>query len=314
MLKAMKHFLRHLLLPRHSNNQRAKLLHHDSIFFLVILLVAGSLFISTVKKQHSNVLGISVNVSVTDLLNQTNQKRAEAGLAPLTLNDELSQAAAGKANDMFAKNYWAHVSPTGTTPWDFIHGAGYHYIYAGENLARGFNSATDVINAWMASSGHRANLLSANYKDVGFAVQEGSLTGDSDTVLVVQEFGSRSLAPAQAQAQPVVEQVAAAQKDVVPSPTPTAIPTMTPVPSPSPIPAETSSTEKVVEKPLIDSIFFTRAIGVALVLLFIVVFAIDLILVGKKNIVRIVGHNIDHILFLVAILIIATMLGSGIIF
>lgn len=304
----MKHLFRHLFFPHHSNNQRAKILHHDSIFLLVILLVVGSLFISNVKKNHSSVLGISVNVSVQDLLQDTNQKRAEAGLPPLNLDAQLTQAAAGKAQDMFTQNYWAHISPTGTTPWDFIRGAGYQYIYAGENLARGFNSAQDVVNAWMASPGHRANLLSKNYQDVGFAVQEGSLTGDSDTILVVQEFGSRSIAPVQqTKAEPVVEQVAAAQK--TPSPTPTIIPTATP----SPIPA-TASTAKVVEKPLIDSIFFTRVVGIALVLMFIVVLTIDLLLVGKKNIVRIVGHNIDHIFFLIAILLIATMLGSGIVF
>lgn len=314
MLLEMKHLFRHLFFPHHSNNQRAKILHHDSLIVLVILLVVGSFLVANVKKSHPSVLGLSVNISAQDLLNATNQKRQEAGVGALALNDQLTNAAAGKAQDMFASNYWAHVSPSGKTPWDFIKGAGYNYIYAGENLARGFTSTNDVINAWMASTDHRANLLSPHYQDVGFAVQEGSLTGDSDTVLVVQEFGSRSLAPVpQVQAAaPVVQQaVAAEEKPKVAAPTPTAIPA---TPTPTPQQPAVASTAKVVSKPLIDSIFFARTIGISLVILFIVVFMVDLILVGKKNIVRIVGHNIDHIFFLIAILLIATMLGSGIVF
>ena len=86
---------------------------------------------------------------------------------------------------MFSKDYWAHNAPDGTTPWVFIKNTGYNYIYAGENLARGFNSASDVINAWMNSPEHRQNVLSPNYQNVGFAVATGTLSGE-DTVLVVE--------------------------------------------------------------------------------------------------------------------------------
>src|SRR5258706_10350524 len=96
---------------------------------------------------------------------------------------------------MFAKDYWAHIAPDGTTPWSFIKGAGYNYVYAGENLARGYFSASDVVNAWMASPEHRENMLSSKFADVGFSAQNGKLTGE-DTVLVVEMLGSTSLAGA----------------------------------------------------------------------------------------------------------------------
>lgn len=104
---------------------------------------------SYVRTNYPSVLGTYSNISQEALLSMTNQKRQEVGLSPLNLNGSLSQAAAGKASDMFTKDYWAHVSPDGTSPWVFIKASGYNYIYAGENLARGFTTPTDVVNAWM---------------------------------------------------------------------------------------------------------------------------------------------------------------------
>ena len=146
-----------------------------------------------VKTNYPTVLGVSSDVSTQELMILTNEKRQDNGLGALTIDDRLSQAAAGKASDMFNKDYWAHNAPDGTTPWSFIKGAGYNYIYAGENLARGFKSAQDVVNAWMASPEHRQNMLSSSYQNVGFAVATGKLTGE-DTILVVEMLGSTNLA------------------------------------------------------------------------------------------------------------------------
>jgi hypothetical protein len=102
----------------------------------------------------------------------------------------LEQAALKKAQDMFAKNYWAHYAPDGsTTPWKFILAAGYVYKYAGENLAKDFDTSTSVMSAWMASAGHRANIVSKNYKDIGMVAVSGTLSGE-ETTLVVQMLGS----------------------------------------------------------------------------------------------------------------------------
>lgn len=139
-------------------------------------------------------MGTSVDITSQELLLFTNQDRQKEGLSALTINNQLSQAAALKATDMFGKNYWAHNAPEGTTPWFFIKEAGYVYVYAGENLARGFNSSEDVVKAWMASPSHRENMLSKNYQDVGFAVVPGKLNGE-DTVLVVEMFGGKGEVP-----------------------------------------------------------------------------------------------------------------------
>jgi len=107
-------------------------------------------------------LGFATDISIQALLKDTNDKRIENGLQPLTLNDQLNQAAAGKAADMFGNNYWAHISPSGKTPWDFILGANYQYVYAGENLAKDFQDSQGVVDAWMNSPSHKENLLNSN--------------------------------------------------------------------------------------------------------------------------------------------------------
>ncbi|HEV2339483.1 MAG TPA: CAP domain-containing protein [Patescibacteria group bacterium] len=296
---------RHLFLPHYSNNQRAKILHYDSVLVIAVALFIGSFFVGTVKKNYQDVLGISYNISAQDLLNLTNQDRIQAGDSPLTIDSQLTQAAAGKAEDMFFHNYWAHVSPTGVTPWQFITDAGYHYTTAGENLARGYTTASDVITAWMNSPEHRANMLSKNYTNVGFAVQQGTLTGDNNTVLVVEMFGSRTYAQSPQTIPPIVQQVQA-QNYIFPNPTVTPMPTIPPSLAPQ------ASSQAVVRAPLMNSVLLVRLIGMALVLMFIITLTIDVILIDRKQIIRIVGHNIDHMLFLIAILLIATLLGSGV--
>ena len=184
----MMDFLRHLLLPHHTNNFRAKLLHLDFFAMYVVLFFLISISFRTVHKIDPNILGFATDIHTDQLLNLTNQKRAEAGLTPLILNDKLSQAAAGKARDMFSKNYWAHNAPDGTTPWDFINGAGYNYSVAGENLAKNFSNSSGVVEAWMNSPSHRENMMRSQYQDIGFAIVNGVLAGEETTV-VVQMFG-----------------------------------------------------------------------------------------------------------------------------
>jgi uncharacterized protein YkwD len=127
-------------------------------------------------------------INVNDLLNDSNAVRAANGVAPLQIDNRLNNSASLKAQDMFANNYWANVSPNGTQPWYWFTQAGYPYHSAGENLARGFSTSQEVINGWMNSPTHRANLLSPNFYDVGFAVVNGTLQG-RQTILVVAHYG-----------------------------------------------------------------------------------------------------------------------------
>lgn len=134
-------------------------------------------------------------VSAGTLISLTNNQRVQAGLVPLTYNGSLASSAYAKALDMIAKGYWAHTSPDGLSPWSFVRAAGYDYVVVGENLAKDFSSDSSVMSAWMASPGHRANILKPEFRDIGIAVVSGSLSG-SQTTLVVAHYGARSVQPA----------------------------------------------------------------------------------------------------------------------
>jgi cytochrome c oxidase subunit IV len=90
---------------------------------------------------------------------------------------------------MLANGYFAHSSPTGITPWYWFKNVGYSYKAAGENLAVGFIDSKEVVDAWIDSPSHRANLFSSNFQEIGIAVLTGEFNGQ-ETTLVVQSFGS----------------------------------------------------------------------------------------------------------------------------
>jgi hypothetical protein len=162
-------------------------------------------------------------LSTSTIIAMTNQERAAAGLNPLSVNADLMSSAQAKAQDMIARDYWAHFAPDGTSPWYFMTQSGYKYVGAGENLAMDFATDQDVMTGWMNSPGHRANILNPAYVDVGIAVVEGQLQGH-DTMLVVAHYGTPAQAPAPAPA---------------PVETPAALVSATPAPAqaPAPVPA-----------------------------------------------------------------------------
>lgn len=178
--------------PQRKNNYRPKLLHPD--FLLVIGCMAIGFFslIQSVKffpNLHNSVLGFQSSITIEEVVALTNEKRQEQGLAPLIVNTKLSAAALAKAQDMLDNQYWAHTSPTGKKPWDFIKSANYQYVVAGENLARDFSQTDDMMRAWMESPTHRANIMNDRYEQIGVALVYGKLE-NFDTVLVVQMFGA----------------------------------------------------------------------------------------------------------------------------
>lgn len=311
----MRDFLHHLFVPRESNNHKGRILHHKSLLIILALLLVTEFFLIATEKKYTGVLGIAANISAQELLEITNQKRAESGLPPLQLSNELSNAATAKATDMFAKNYWAHTAPDGGTPWGFIRGAGYEYIYAGENLARGFTTSSDVVNAWMNSPGHRDNMLSANYKEVGFAIQNGVLTGD-ETVLVVEEFGSR--AGSGSVATQAVTGVSVTPVPTVGSPSPTVVviaqvPTSTPSPvsiTPTPLP-QANVVASFQSSPLINDDSLRKNISLAILGVLLLALVLDLILVSRRGIARAFLHNIDHVIFFAILLIAILFIGKS---
>jgi uncharacterized YkwD family protein len=96
-----------------------------------------------------------------------NEQRAANGLAPLTLNEKLSNAARAKSQDMHDNNYFDHNSPTYGSPFQMLTSFGISYRAAGENIAMGYATPEAVVTAWMNSTGHRANILNASYTQIG---------------------------------------------------------------------------------------------------------------------------------------------------
>lgn len=102
-----------------------------------------------------------------EVIRLVNQIRQENGLKPLTTNWELSRVARYKSQDMVDNKYFSHTSPTYGSPFQMIKTFGLSYRSAGENIAMGYATPQAVVNGWMNSSGHRANILNASYTQIG---------------------------------------------------------------------------------------------------------------------------------------------------
>ncbi|MGM9526855.1 MAG: SafA/ExsA family spore coat assembly protein [Oscillospiraceae bacterium] len=109
----------------------------------------------------------SVSAYEEEVIRLVNNIRQQNGLQPLTANWELSRVARYKSQDMLENGYFSHNSPTYGSPFQMITAFGLSYRTAGENIAKGYASAQAVVNGWMNSSGHRANILNSSYKQIG---------------------------------------------------------------------------------------------------------------------------------------------------
>jgi uncharacterized protein YkwD len=216
-----------------------------AIGLLSIQLISG---VQHSVAQQQQVLAYATNVSLGDLLAATNQARASNGLGHLALNGKLNSGAQAKANDMIAKNYWSHASPDGTQPWYFFTNAGYSYTKAGENLAYGFDTSGQVVDGWMNSVGHRANVLGA-YVDVGFGIASGANFQGGENTVIVAFYAVPQATPAPAAApKPAATTTPPKQVAATPAPASSSTPASTPTPAatPAPAPAATPTTQ---EKP-----------------------------------------------------------------
>ena len=101
-----------------------------------------------------------------------NAQRAQNGLKPLAENWELSRVARYKSADMASRRYFSHESPTYGSPYQMMRSFGISFRFAGENIAYGQRTPAAVVSAWMNSSGHRANILSSSYTQIGVGYHE----------------------------------------------------------------------------------------------------------------------------------------------
>jgi uncharacterized protein YkwD len=146
------------------------------------------------KPLTTNRAGDRANLSPVEVIRLTNAERADLNLDPLVRNTLLDQAATRKLQDMFDRQYFDHISPDGKGPGSLALAVGYSYVVVGENLAMGtFESDTALVDAWMNSPGHRANILNNRYTEIGVAVGHGTYNGERIWI-AVQEFGKPSSA------------------------------------------------------------------------------------------------------------------------
>jgi len=227
----MRKFIRNIFIPNKGNDFQPYGLRFKVLAFYLIILIVLQLGVSLIGEPRSTQKALAATeISSSDITTLTNSSRAAYGLPALSENGLLDNAAYNKCVDMFANQYWDHTSPSGLTPWYFISQAGYNYIYAGENLAKGFTSSNAIVNAWMNSPSHRENILSTNFNDTGTAIMTGNFQG-IQTTLCVQMFGSQA-----AYAPPAAAPTQTTYQSSEESTTPTApaVPQQ-PAPPPSPV-------------------------------------------------------------------------------
>lgn len=180
-----------LMIPIFSTNVSAAATHTvvpgDSLWKIAVQYQVGISEIKNANPQISNpdliYPGQVIHIPTLDstvlnyeqeVVRLVNEIRAQNGLKPLTQDWELSRVARYKSQDMKDNNYFSHTSPVYGSPFQMIKDFGITYRSAGENIAKGYASPQAVVNGWMNSSGHRANILNSSYTRIGVGyVAEG---------------------------------------------------------------------------------------------------------------------------------------------
>src|SRR3989344_1178330 len=154
----MKRMLKKYFIPHNENDHKPHFLRETSVF-VVASAVVISMFVTLLHSAVFLGSGFLASILPAVLVDLANQDRSIQGLMSLTVNPILTEAAQKKANDMAARGYFAHKSPSGVTP-----------------------------RLWFKTPGHRANILNKNFTEIGVAMAEGMYQG-RQTTFVVQMFG-----------------------------------------------------------------------------------------------------------------------------
>ncbi len=133
--------------------------------------------------SNNTVTSSSMNTDEKEVFNLINKQRANNGLAALKIDEEVQRVARIKAEDMVTNNYFSHQSPTYGSPFDMLRSFKISYRTAGENIAAN-SSNSGAVNAWMNSSGHKANILNSSYNYTGIGVVNSPRYGK----IFVQQF------------------------------------------------------------------------------------------------------------------------------
>ncbi len=267
--------LAHWFIPHHQTHEKAKLLSWHFLFIYFLLFALLRVGFDLVNIYRPGVLGTTSSITAERIVEGTNIEREKAGLPPVKISPALSRAATEKAANMFAENYWAHYSPSGKDPWGFIKAAGYKFSHAGENLAKNFSASDDVVVAWMNSPTHKENILNPNYQEIGIAVEDGVLQGQT-TTLVVQMFGKP------------VESVALAPPEVP----------LVPKSQSLSVAGYSISNNSLSSQPVLDPFAVTKNAGLIMIIALSILLMADFIILRRRGVFRFSSHHFAHLSFM----------------
>ncbi|NDZ83051.1 CAP domain-containing protein, partial [Streptomyces sp. SID10853] len=125
------------------------------------------------EAAHTEAAGGAETTAATAVLNLVNQQRAQAGCRPVRADADLASLAGAFSDEMASRGFFDHTDPDGATPWDRADKAGVRGL-GGENIARGQADAAAVMDSWMHSPGHRANILNCDFTTLGVGVHFGA--------------------------------------------------------------------------------------------------------------------------------------------
>jgi hypothetical protein len=282
--------------PQKSNKQRSKVLHPESLLYFCLIAVFAFALIrifSLFPNPTINLKNFNTLVSVDKVIELTNFERQKYGLTKLSQNSKLTKAAEEKAEHMIKKQYWAHVAPDGTAPWDFIKETNYQYVVAGENLARDFSNSQDMVKAWMNSTTHRDNIINPKYDEIGIAVIEGEFLG-KNTKLIVQIFGST-------QAKPISSKIFSPADNKIDNS------------NPKILGEEFMELASLEDHPLFSSSQLLKAVFLALVLIICFTLIYDQLVAGNTKRESRVGNNFGHLLLFATVAFLLAFFRSGVI-
>lgn len=237
----MRKHAKNLFIPHEGNDYQPNILQKVSVgvMFALVLLSFVAANLQALLWMNSDWLVSTILPAV--IVELTNEERLDASLSRLVTSPTLTEAANLKAAHMAKNEYFAHYSPDGVSPWFWFDQTSYSFIHAGENLAVHFTDSTDVVEGWMDSPTHRANIVNGNYTEIGIGTAKGEFDG-YQTIYVVQLFGAPAApAPLAVADTPAVLAVEAS--------TPTPIPTET-------ITLETTTVAPVEEEPSVAQAAF----------------------------------------------------------
>lgn len=288
-----------LFKPQASNRYRSKLLHPQSLMVLSFVVLGFFALFNALRffpNLADKVLGSGSNVSADGLFEKTNAERKKLGLSALVINKELNQAALAKAQDMFADQYWAHTAPDGKQAWDFIKETKYTYRYAGENLARDFDSDVEVVEAWMNSPSHRENIINKEFTQMGLAVVTDTLRGFK-TTLVVQMFAVPSSVSMKGEGEEkfFLPKVAESSKDEIEFEENVMV----------------AGKKSVNAELVLSKINLTRSFFLIVVLLIILTLIYDAAIASNKKYQRLAGQNFAHITLLITVAFLLIVFKGG---